>query len=156
MNKSTKSFGIGNSAEEAMASLEMDSANQPLAVDRDSDYEESANKDMGGLYTEYEIPDPPLSTIDGHWVLTYVHINGVHQLPTSFCTCPRAPSEEIQLLRMGLFPSTSRTPQTASVFQLLDDYLLENLECEMLALHYFLKLRQMTSKAFPTLVKLWI
>ena len=119
----------------------------------DEDYDEVADKDGGGLHNESEIPDPPISTIDGNRVLTYVHVNGVHQLPTSFCKCRGAASEEIQLLRMGLFPSTSTTPQTAFTFQLLDDYLLENLECKTSALHYFSKLRRMTCKAFPQLVK---
>lgn len=127
--------------------------NEVAPDDDQPDYEDVPDEDAGGLYTESEIPDPPVSTIDGHRVLTYVHINGVHQLPTSFCKCAGAPSEEIQLLRMGLFPSTSHSPGTAFTFQLLDDYLLENLECKTSALHYFSKLRRMTSKAFPNLVK---
>ena len=100
-----------------------------------------------------KVPDPPVSTIDGHRVLTYVHTNGVHQLPTSFCKCSGAPLEELQLLRMGFLPLTSVTLQTSFTFQLLDNYLLENLECKTSALHYFSKLRRMTSKAFPNLVK---
>ncbi|KIJ92587.1 hypothetical protein K443DRAFT_113364, partial [Laccaria amethystina LaAM-08-1] len=117
------------------------------------DYEDIADEDEGGLYSESEIPDPALPTIDGHRVLTYVHINGVHHLPTAFCKCSGAPSKEIQMLRMGLFPSTSQVPWTAFSFQLLDDYLLENLECKTSALHYFSKLQRMMSKAFPHLVK---
>jgi hypothetical protein len=142
-NHSPKTCDVGTDAEEHLT----------LPRDEDIDYDAIADEDTGGLYTESEIPDPPVSTIDGHRVLTYVHINGIHQLPTSFCTCAGAPSEEIQLLRMGLFPSTSNIPQTAFSFQLLDDYLLENLECKTSALHYFSKLRRMTCKAFPNLVK---
>ena len=124
-----------------------------LMFDEDLDDDEIGEDDSGGLHNDSEVPDPPVSTIDGHRVLTYVHTNGVHQLPTSFCKCSGAPSEELQLLRMGFFPSTSVTPQTSFTFQLLDDYLLENLECKTSALHYFSKLRRMTSKAFPNLVK---
>jgi hypothetical protein len=141
-----------NSNETATASES--SSGSPLYPDDDEpDYEDIADEDEGGLYSESEIPDPALPTIDGHRVLTYVHINGVHHLPTAFCKCSGAPSEEIQMLRMGLFPSTSQVPRTAFSFQLLDDYLLENLECKTSALHYFSKLRRMTSKAFPHLVK---
>ena len=46
-----------------------------------------AEEDAGGLYNKSEVPDPPISTIDSNRVLTYVHVNGVHQLPTSFCKC---------------------------------------------------------------------
>ena len=123
------------------------------SIFQDEEYDDFAKEDARGLYDESEVPDPPISTIDGNRVLTYVHVNGVHQLPTSFCKCRGAASEEIQLLRMGLFPSTSTTPQTAFTFQLLDDYLLENLECKTSALHYFSKLHRMICKAFPQLVK---
>ena len=69
----------------------------------DEDYDEVADEDGGGLYNESEIPNPPISTIDSNRVLTYVHVNGVHQLPTSFCKCQGAASKEIQLLRWACF-----------------------------------------------------
>ena len=121
--------------------------------DIDHDFESLLEDETDGLYNEAEIPDPPATYINGRRVLTYVHSNGIHQLPTSFCGCSDSPSADIQLLRMGLFPSTSKVPQTAFTFSLLDDYILENLECKTSATHYYSKLWRMTSKAFPHTVK---
>ena len=140
-------------AEPGDLALSRGSANIFMPPFEDDGYNEVGDEDGGGLYNESEIPDPLILTIDDNRVLVYVHVNGVHQLPTSFCKCPATASEEIQLLRMGLFPSTSTTPQMAFTFQLLDDYLLDNLECKTSALHYFSKLQRMTCKAFPQLVK---
>lgn len=131
----------------------LDSADMdPDVIDIDINIEDLTD---GGesLQDDNEIPDPPVSYLNGRRVLTFVHTNGIHQLPTSFCHCAGAPALDIQLLRMGLFPSTSAQPQTAFTFNVLDDYLLENLECKTSATHYYSKLRRMTSKAFPRQVK---
>lgn len=109
--------------------------------------------DGDGLYNENELPDPPVTYLNGRRVLTYVHSNGIHQLPTSFCSCSGSPAVDIQLLQMGLFPCTAKDPQTGFTFAVLDDYILENLECKTSANHYYSKLRRMTSKAFPHKVK---
>ena len=121
--------------------------------DIEDDFESLLEDDPDGLYNEAEIPDPPVTYINGRRVLTYVHSNGIHQLPTSFCGCSDSPAPDIQLLRMGLFPSTSKDPQTAFTFALLNDYILENLECKTSATHYYSKLQRMTSNAFPHTVK---
>ncbi|KAG2004971.1 hypothetical protein CC2G_003473 [Coprinopsis cinerea AmutBmut pab1-1] len=85
----------------------------------------------------------------GAKVLCIVHTNGVHYLPFVFCRCPEAPSDEIQLLRHSLFPATFRDIRTAFTHALLDDYLLEMLECFTSTHHYYSKLRRMTNKSFP-------
>ena len=85
-------------------------------------------------------------------VVTILHTNGIHHLPIRQCICPNSPSEDIQLLRMRFYPSTYKNIKTVCTFSLLDDYLLENLECQTSGLHYFQKLRRMTNKAFPHLV----
>ena len=121
--------------------------------DMDGDFDTLLEDDADGLYNEAELPDPPVTYLNGQRVLTYVHSNGIHQLPTSFCGCSGSPTPDIQLLRMGFFPSTAKDPQTAFTFSLLDDYILENLECKTSATHYYSKLRRMTSNAFPHKVK---
>ena len=121
--------------------------------DHDDDFEIISEDDPDGLYNETELPDPPVTYLNGQRVLTYVHSNGIHQLPMSFCGCSGSPTPDIQLLKMGFFPSTAKDPQTAFTFSLLDDYILENLECKTSATHYYSKLRRMTSNAFPHKVK---
>ena len=94
-------------------------------------------------------PKPPDWVHNGGRVMTVVHTSGVHHLPIVFCGCSGAAAEDIQLLRVGLYPSTYKSCQTVFTFQLLDDYLLENLECKTSATHYYSKLRRITNFAFP-------
>ena len=78
-------------------------------------------------------PKPPDRVHNGGRVMTVVHTSGVHHLPIVFCGCSGAAAEDLQLLRV----------------ELLDDYLLENLECKTSATHYYSKLRRITNFAFP-------
>jgi len=95
---------------------------------------------------------PSPAEAGGLKVVIVVHTNGIHHIPIRLCMCPNSPAEDIQMLRMRLYPSTYKNIKTVFTFALLDDYLLENLECQTSGLHYFQKLRRMTNKAFPHLV----
>jgi hypothetical protein len=95
---------------------------------------------------------PSSAAVDGYRIIIVVHINGIHHLPIRPCLCPDAPAEDIQLLRMRFYPSTYKNIKTIFTFQLLDNYLLDNLECQTSCHHYFQKLRRMTNKAFPQVV----
>jgi hypothetical protein len=53
---------------------------------------------------------------------------------------------------MGMFPASFNRPKTAFTFAVLDDFLLDNLECGTSAMNYYSKLRRMTSSVFPHLV----
>jgi hypothetical protein len=53
---------------------------------------------------------------------------------------------------MGLFPASFAQPKTAFTFEVLDDFLLNNLECGTLVMNYYNKLRRMTTSVFPHLV----
>ncbi|KAG1870329.1 hypothetical protein F4604DRAFT_1881284 [Suillus subluteus] len=61
--------------------------------------------------------------------------SGVHRLEIRCCDCPNALSRK-----------------TAFTFRVLDDFLLDNLECGTSAMNYYSKLRRMTSSMFPHLV----
>ncbi|KAH6911905.1 hypothetical protein BKA70DRAFT_1370410 [Coprinopsis sp. MPI-PUGE-AT-0042] len=81
--------------------------------------------------------------------LVVVHTNGIHHVVTQFCQCDDAPEDDIQLLRMGLYPSTHRDVRTAFTFELLDYYLLDTLECYTSSLHFYTKIRRVTNEVFP-------
>ncbi|KAI0712611.1 hypothetical protein C8Q76DRAFT_622017, partial [Earliella scabrosa] len=81
-----------------------------------------------------------------------VDVNGVHELPIVFCRCPDAIRDDLQLLRLGLYPASIRRPRTAFTTRVLDDFLLANRECHTSARNYFNKLRRTTNAAFPHLV----
>ncbi|KAG1840341.1 hypothetical protein F4604DRAFT_1690823 [Suillus subluteus] len=83
---------------------------------------------------------------------TIVDKSGVHTHMVKYCTCPGAPSADIQLFQMGLFPASFLEPKTAFSFDVLDDFLLNNLECGTSAMNYYSKLRRMTTRVFPHLV----
>jgi CxC2 like cysteine cluster associated with KDZ transposases len=84
--------------------------------------------------------------------LTVVDVSGIHFLTVNFCTCPASPPEYIQLLQCRLFPSTLKTMSTVFTFQVLDDFIRDNLECGTSAMNYYSKLRRVTSNVFPHLV----
>ena len=95
---------------------------------------------------------PSPTEAKGLKVVTIIHTNSIHHLPLRQCLCPNSPTEDIQMLQMRLYLSTYENIKTLFTYVLLDDYLLENLECQTSGLHYFQKLRRMTNKAFPHLV----
>ncbi|KAG2070487.1 hypothetical protein BDR04DRAFT_1128462 [Suillus decipiens] len=76
----------------------------------------------------------------------------VHCLKVRCCHCPNALSSDIQLFRHGFFPASFNRPKTAFTFRVLDDFLLDNLECGTLVMNYYGKLQRMTSSMFPYLV----
>lgn len=78
-----------------------------------------------------------------------VDVTGVHTLPVLFCTCDGSPPHDMQMLRMGLYPSTQKAIRTAFTFQVLDLFLLENLECKTPASSFYARLRRMTDPVFP-------
>jgi CxC2 like cysteine cluster associated with KDZ transposases len=85
--------------------------------------------------------------------LTVVHTNGVHHLLVKFCSCAVGEEDpvedDIQLLRARLYPASHREIRTAFTFAVMDNYLLDNLECYTSAFHYFSKLRRLTNEVFP-------
>ncbi|KAH6904757.1 hypothetical protein BKA70DRAFT_1431656 [Coprinopsis sp. MPI-PUGE-AT-0042] len=96
-----------------------------------------------------------------------VHVNGIHHLPLVPCQCPSSESEGmadsdkkkasddslvVHLLKLGLFPSSFKTVTTMFTFEVLDDFLLQALECNTSGLHYHSKLQRMTNHDFPHVV----
>lgn len=68
-----------------------------------------------------------------------------------WCRCNGASDQDkhLQLLRHRLFPSTVVKPQTAFTFNVLDEFLIDSLECKTSAFSFYSKLRRLTDNAFP-------
>lgn len=81
--------------------------------------------------------------------MTIVDRNGVHKIGVHWCQCPNAEPKDIQLLRLGLYSVSYKDPKTTFTTQVLDDFLIDNLECKTSASNYHSKLRKTTSNAFP-------
>jgi hypothetical protein len=84
--------------------------------------------------------------------ITVVDVTGVHFLTFNFCTCKDALPAYLQILNSRLFPATLQQPRTVFTFNVLDDFIRDNLECGTSGLNYFSKLRRITSNVFPHIV----
>ncbi|KAG2133688.1 uncharacterized protein EDB93DRAFT_1242819 [Suillus bovinus] len=84
--------------------------------------------------------------------MVIVDKSGVHCPEVRCCDCPNAMSLDIQMFRHGFFPASFNKPKTVITFRVLDNFLLDNLECGTSAMNYYSKLRRMTSSMFPHLV----
>ncbi|KAI5998416.1 hypothetical protein F5J12DRAFT_724876, partial [Pisolithus orientalis] len=69
-----------------------------------------------------------------------------------YCRCPVAEDSHIQLMQAGMFPATTKATRTAFTFQVLDDFIWDNVECGTSAMNFYSKLCCITFNAFPHLV----
>ncbi|KAI6147700.1 hypothetical protein BKA82DRAFT_4014879 [Pisolithus tinctorius] len=93
-----------------------------------------------------------LNPPDDRNYLTVVDTGGVHFCNVQYCNCPGSEDSHLQLTMAGLFPATTKAPRTAFTFQVLDDFIRDNVECGTSAMNYYSKLQRVTSSAFPHLV----
>ncbi|KAG2114224.1 uncharacterized protein F5147DRAFT_743969 [Suillus discolor] len=101
---------------------------------------ESSSEEDGGALCLKNTDDLPTSVpfIKGNSTMTtIVDKSGVHTYMVRYCTCPNAAAADIQMFEMGLFPASFLEPKTAFIFDVLNDFLLDNLECGTSAINYF-------------------
>ncbi|KAG1889098.1 uncharacterized protein F5891DRAFT_987476 [Suillus fuscotomentosus] len=121
-----------------------------------TDIESSEDKD-GGDPSSKCADDLPTGVpfVKGNSTLTtIVDKSGMHTHLVKYCTCPNA-AADIQMFQMGLFLASFLKLKTAFTFNVLNDFLLDNLECGTSAMNYYSKLRRMTMTVFPHLVPDW-
>jgi hypothetical protein len=85
----------------------------------------------------------------GNPLLTIVHQTGVFDMELLFCICPNAGPDDEQLLQCGLFPSSFKQIEAVFTISMLDEYLIDNLECKTTAQQYYSKLQCITNRMFP-------
>ncbi|KAI6006560.1 hypothetical protein F5J12DRAFT_782829 [Pisolithus orientalis] len=95
---------------------------------------------------------PNLQAPKNQSCLIVVHTNGIHYCNVQYCRCPGAEDSHIQLMWAGMFPATTKAPRTAFTFQVLDDFVWDNVECGTSVMNFYSKLCCITSNAFPHLV----
>ena len=101
-------------------------------------------------------PQPNTEDSLGNPIVLVIETNGIHRLPLHLCTCPGAAPTDEQLLTSQLFPTSFQTIKTLFTFKVLDDFRLSNLTCKTSAYQYYVKLRRLTSPAFPKSVPVHI
>lgn len=89
------------------------------------------------------------TTLSGNPLITAVHYTGVFDLEVLYCICPNASDTDEQLLQAQMLPSSFKNIETVFTFQVLDDFLTDNLECKTTAQQYFSKLQSVTNRMFP-------
>ena len=85
----------------------------------------------------------------GNVLLIVVDSSGIFEMEVLFCACSDKKPAQEQLLKSCLFPATFKQIETVFSFRVLDNFLVDNLECKTTAQQYFSKLQSMTSSMFP-------
>lgn len=88
----------------------------------------------------------------GNALFTIVDRTGIYDMEIVFCICSNSGNNDKQFLQSGLFPATFKQTETLFTVSVLDDFLIDNLECKTTAQQYYSKLQLMTNKAFPNTV----
>lgn len=94
----------------------------------------------------------PLNAAEKHGdPLTVVDSAGIFVHLVKWCGCNGARDQDkhLQLLQHRLFPSTISKPQTAFTFNVLDEFLIDSLECKTSASSFYSKLKRLTNNSFP-------
>ncbi|KAG1737439.1 hypothetical protein EDB19DRAFT_1829542 [Suillus lakei] len=99
-----------------------------------------------------DLPTGVLFIKNSKKITTIVDKSGIHTHKINYCRCTSVPTADVQLCQMGLLLASFTQPKTAFTFDILDDFLLDNLECGTSAMNYYYKLRRMTTSVFPHLV----
>ncbi|KII83090.1 hypothetical protein PLICRDRAFT_119855, partial [Plicaturopsis crispa FD-325 SS-3] len=81
--------------------------------------------------------------------MVIVDRSGVHRIGVRWCRCHHAPTKDLQLVDSGLFPASFENIKTAFTFHVLDDFLMDNLECKTSCMNFYNKLRRVTNSTFP-------
>ena len=63
-------------------------------------------------------------------IIIIVDRSGVHEIGVRWCCCLNAPERDMQLMMVGLFLATFRSPKMAFTFRALEEFHLDNLECK--------------------------
>ncbi|KAG1738323.1 uncharacterized protein EDB91DRAFT_1249240 [Suillus paluster] len=122
----------------------------PVVTDRWDLFDEDEQEDHFEPEDLPSVSGPEFQPKENTMVI--VDKSGVHRLKVQCCDCPDAMSPDIQMFQHGFFPASFNKPKTVFTFRVLDDFLLDNLECGTSAMNYYSKLRRMTSSVFPHLV----
>ncbi len=99
--------------------------------------------------SEGDIPLPYTEKWFGDDDILLVDTTGVHRHRVAWCNCLNRLKKPNQLLQMGLYPATLRSPATAFSFQVLDYFYLDFMECQTSAFSFYSKLCRLSNNVDP-------
>ena len=129
-----------------------------LLTPRDTPEPDARSSQPVASDTLFSLPDPDANdrssgrtrtAASGNALFTIVDRKGIFDMEIIFCVCSNSGDTDAQLLRSGLFPATFKQIETLFTVPVLDDFLIDNLECKTTAQQYYSKLQLMTNKMFP-------
>ncbi|KAI0257695.1 hypothetical protein BC834DRAFT_839705, partial [Gloeopeniophorella convolvens] len=86
---------------------------------------------------------------NGNPLVTVVDRTGIHQLPVLYCICEARLAKDHQLFDMGLLPATFKSVESIFTFTVMEDFIVDNLECKTTGQQYYTKLQTITNSMFP-------
>ncbi|KAG1732283.1 hypothetical protein EDB19DRAFT_1587192, partial [Suillus lakei] len=118
-------------------------------------YESTTLQDQGyvmylghGGHRRPHHPGQIYETQSGVSNLVVVHSTGIYSHHVSWCQCPGAEKDRhLHLLKAKLFPASITRPHSAFTFNILDNFLIDALECKTSAMSFYQKLRRFTNNA---------
>jgi hypothetical protein len=82
-----------------------------------------------------------------------VNTTGIFSRRVRWCECQgddgAIVAQDMQLLEHQLYPATSDRPSTVFTFNVLDEFIIDSLECKTSAWTFLAKLRRLTDAVFP-------
>jgi len=89
------------------------------------------------------------TALSGNPLITVVDQSGIFDMEVLLCICQNAGATDEQLLETRLFPSSLKNIETVFTFSVLEDFLIDNLECKTTAQQYYSKLQHISNRMFP-------
>jgi CxC2 like cysteine cluster associated with KDZ transposases len=123
---------------------------QPLSLDDLTDISDTLFKNADCFPEDSEKHSKRTRTLkSGNPLIMVVNQSGVFDMDIVYCICPNAGARDEQLLSAGIFPSTFKQIEAAFTFSVLDDFLMDNLECKTTAQQYYSKIQLISNWMFP-------
>ncbi|KIJ65745.1 hypothetical protein HYDPIDRAFT_87159, partial [Hydnomerulius pinastri MD-312] len=117
--------------------------------DSDADSCSDTAEDSSGVYNEMPNFRSILAALEGNPCILVVDRRGLHRLAIRACVCFDHPPLHEQLMALGLYPASQKSPQTVFSFDLLKEFRLINLECRVAGMSFFNYLQRVTNPVFP-------
>ncbi|KAF7377333.1 CxC2 domain-containing protein [Mycena sanguinolenta] len=76
-----------------------------------------------------------------------VHTNGIHEVALDFCTCGKAQSHTVQLLRAHMYPATTLRPSSAASFGVLRKFHMHSFKSKCSAYEFYNALARETNNS---------
>src|SRR3981189_834630 len=108
----------------------MNTAEDEDEYDGENPFQDVDNESLPSIFSRDQFPKAGTLDSTGCPNIVIIDRSGLHHIGVHFCECEGAQSKDIQLLQMGLYPSSFDQPRTSFTFQVLDDFLMDTLECK--------------------------